>query len=296
MNVQIEFRLLRYFRAVAETLHFGRAAAQLGISQPPLSQQIKMLEEIVGYRLFDRTTRGVKLTPVGRFFLERANKLLEGLERDIEMARRLGEGQEGVLSVGFSGSIMYTRLPFAIERYRKLFPKVELHLQELVTTDQMTSLKEGILDVGFLRDGESDPAILLETLQKERFVAILPKRHRLARKQSLRPGELRDEPFVFFARKMGARAYDRTIACCEEDGFRPRIVQDTPQWPTAVRLIAAGLGVSIAPACVASLAMPDVVYKPLRSSRRTSVDIGTRQDFNLPVVSMFLTIIRKEFV
>jgi DNA-binding transcriptional LysR family regulator len=249
----------------------------------------------VGYRLFDRTTRGVKLTPVGRFFLERANKLLEGLERDIEMARRLGEGQEGVLSVGFSGSIMYTRLPFAIERYRKLFPKVELHLQELVTTDQMNALKEGILDVGFLRDGEADTAIVLEMLQKERFVAILPRRHRLARKQSLRPGELRDEPFVFFARKMGARAYDRTIACCEEDGFRPRIVQDTPQWPTAVRLIAAGVGVSIAPACVASLAMPGVIYKPLRSSHRTSVDIGTRQDFNSPVVSMFLTIIRKEF-
>jgi DNA-binding transcriptional LysR family regulator len=295
MRGQIELRHFRYFLAVAETLHFGKAAAQLGMAQPPLSQQIKTLENIVGYRLFDRTTRGVRLTAVGQYLLEQARKTLERVDQDIEMARRLGKGQEGVLSVGFSGSVMFTRLPFVIERYRRLYPKVELHLQELVTTEQMCALKEGALDLGFLRDGEQDSAVTIEPLISERFVAILPKQHPLAARTSLRPADLREEPFVFYARKMGPLAFDRMIACCEADGFRPRIVQDTPQWPTAVRLIAAGLGVSIAPACVSSLAMPNVVYKRLRSTHRTSVDIGIRRDFHSPVAAAFLTIIRQQF-
>jgi DNA-binding transcriptional LysR family regulator len=126
-------------------------------------------------------------------------------------------------------------------------------------------------------------------------VAILPKQHPLAGRKSLRPADLREEPFVFYARKMGPRAFDRMIACCESDGFRPRIVQDTPQWPTAVRLIAAGLGVSIVPACVSSLAMPNVVYKRLRSAHRTSIDIGIRRDLDSPIAEAFLRIIRRQF-
>ena len=295
MKRQIELRHLRYFSAVAETLHFGRAAEHLGMAQPPLSQQIKALESIVGHRLFDRTTRGVQLTTVGTYLFERAQQTLDRIDLDLDMADRIGRGQEGVLSVGFSGSIMMTRLPFLIEHYRRRFPKIELHLEEFVTAEQMTALKKGILDVGFLRDGEIDGDIQLETLLREKFVAILPCQHPLATKPSLRPADLRTEPFVFYARKMGPRAFDRTMACCEEDGFRPRIVQETPQWPTAVRLIAAGLGVSIAPACVASLAFPEVVYKPLRSRHRTSVDIGRRGGFNSAVVDVFLSVIREEF-
>ena len=295
MNSQIELRHLRYFLAVADTLHFGRAAAQLGIAQPPLSQQIKALEQIVGYRLFDRTTRGVRLTAVGEYLRERARTTLDRVHQDLDMARRLGKGQEGVLSVGFAGSVMFTRLPFVIERYRRLYPRVELKLQELVTAEQMCALKEGALDLGFLRDGEPDDAVAMQPLLSERFVAILPQGHRLAARASLRPAELREEPFVFYARAMGPLAFDRMIACCEADGFRPNIVQDTPQWPTAVCLIAAGLGVSIAPACVAGLAIPNVVYKPLRSRHRTSVDIGVRRNFHSPVAEAFLAIIRRQF-
>jgi DNA-binding transcriptional LysR family regulator len=159
MRGQIELRQLRYFLAVAEALHFGKAAAQLGMAQPPLSQQIKTLETIVGYRVFDRTTRGVRLTAVGQYLLERARKTLERVDQDMEMARRLGKGQEGVLSVAFSGSVMFTRLPFVIKRYRRLYPNIELHLQELVTAEQMCALKEGTLDLGFLRDGEPESAV-----------------------------------------------------------------------------------------------------------------------------------------
>jgi DNA-binding transcriptional LysR family regulator len=197
MKAQVELRHLRYFRAVAETLHFGKAAVQLGMAQPPLSQQIKTLEGMVGYRLFDRTTRGVQLTTVGQYLLLRAQKTLDRIDQDLDMARRIGLGQEGVLSVGFSGSIMMTRLPFVLEHYRRLYPKVELQLQEFVTAEQMAALKEGILNVGFLRDGEADGEIHLRTLLREKFVAILPYQHPLASRTSLRPADLRAEPFVF---------------------------------------------------------------------------------------------------
>jgi DNA-binding transcriptional LysR family regulator len=147
MKQEIEFRHLRYFLAVAEILHFSKAAAQLGMAQPPLSQQIRNLERIVGYPLFQRTTRGVKLTKVGQYFRERARNAVTQMQDDVEMARRLGSGQEGILTVGFSGSVMLTTLPKAIERYRRVYPKVELRLRELVTAEQMPSLLDGTLDL-----------------------------------------------------------------------------------------------------------------------------------------------------
>jgi DNA-binding transcriptional LysR family regulator len=295
MKSRIELRHLRYFLAVAETLHFGKAAARLGMAQPPLSQQIRTLENILGYRLFDRTTRGVQLTTVGRYFLERTRNTLERIDQDVKMTRRLGAGQEGVLAVGFSGSVMFTELPLAIEQYRRAYPKVELQLHELVTAEQISALKAGNLDLAFLRDGDPDDSIEMEPFLRERFVAILPKRHRLAEKSSLRPSDLQTEPFVFYARTMGPLAFDRMMACCEADGFRPRIVQDTPQWPTALRLIAAGLGVSIAPACVTSLVLPDIVYISLRSAHRTSIDIGRRRSLDNPAADAFLRIVHQQF-
>ena len=205
MNIkqEIELRHLRYFLAVAETLHFSKAAAQLGMAQPPLSQQIRSLERILGYPLFDRTTRGVRLTKVGQYFREGARNTLTKIHDDMAMARRLGSGQEGVLTVGFSGSVMLTTLPKAIERYRRLHPRVELRLRELVTAEQMPSLLDGTLDLGFLRDGEPRDGLSIESILRERFIAVLPARHKLAGCATIRPGDLRNEPFVLFARRMG---------------------------------------------------------------------------------------------
>jgi DNA-binding transcriptional LysR family regulator len=295
MKQEIELRHLRYFAAVAETLHFGKAAEQLGMAQPPLSQQIKSLERILGYSLFDRTTRGVRLTKVGRYFLERARDTLAKMRDDVEAARRLGGGREGILTVGFSGSIMFTVLPRAIKRYRRLYPGVELRLRELVTAEQIPPLLDGTLDLGFLRDGEQRDGLTLEQALREPFVAVLPARHKLAGKAAISPGDLRSEPFVLFARRMGALAFDRTVACCEAEGFRPNIVQDAPQWPTVVRLVAAGLGVSLAPACVANVVMPGVVYKKIRSRHWTSVDIGMKPTLSNPAAQAFLGIVRRQF-
>jgi DNA-binding transcriptional LysR family regulator len=295
MKQEIEFRHLRYFLAVAETLHFSKAAAQLGMAQPPLSQQIRGLERMLGYPLFDRTTRGVRLTKVGQFFRERALNTVAKMRADVEIARRLGSGQEGVLTVGFSGSVMLTTLPKAIERYRRLHPRVELRLRELVTAEQIPSLLDGTLDLGFLRDGEPHEGLSMESILQERFIVVLPSRHKLARNSAIRPGDLRNEPFVLFARRMGPLAFDRTLACCEAEGFRPNVVQEAPQWPTVVRLVAAGSGISLAPVCVATFAMPGVVYKKLRSRHWTSIDVGLKPDLDNPAVEAFLSIVRHQF-
>lgn len=295
MNSEIELRHLRYFVTVAETLHFGRAAFQLGIAQPPLSQQIRDLERRLGYALFDRTTRGVRLTRVGQFFLERARTTLAKMSDDVETARRLGSGREGALTVGFSGSIMFTALPKAIGQYRRLHPNVELRLRELVTAAQAPALLDGSLDLGFLRDGEPCEGLKLETILREPYVAVLPAGHKLKPRTAIFPRELKGEPFVLFARQMGTLAYDRTVACCEADGFRPRFVQDAPQWPTVLRLVSAGLGVSLAPACVASLAVPGVIFRRVRSTHRTSVDIGMKPKLDNAATEAFLAIARREF-
>ena len=295
MKQEVELRHFRYFLAVAETLHFSKAAAQLGMAQPPLSQQIRSLERILGYPLFDRTTRGVRLTKVGQYFRECARNTLTKIRDDMEMARRLGSGQEGVLTVGFSGSVMLTTLPKAIERYRRLYPRVELRLRELVTAEQMPSLLDGTLDLGFLRDGEPRDGLSIESILRERFIAVLPARHKLAGSATIRPGDLRNEPFVLFARRMGPLAFDRTIACCEAEGFRPNVVQEAPQWPTVVRLVAAGSGISLAPACVANFAMPGVVYKKVRSRHWTSIDIGLKPHLDNPAVEALLSIVRRQF-
>jgi DNA-binding transcriptional LysR family regulator len=295
MNSEIELRHLRYFRAVAETLHFGKAAERLGMAQPPLSQQIRNLERNLGYALFDRTTRGVRLTRVGQFFLERVRYTLAKVADDVEMARRLGRGQEGVLTVGFSGSIMFTVLPKAIGRYRREYPAVEFRLRELVTAEQIPALLNGALDIGFLRDGEPREGLTIEPILREPFVAVLSSGHRLASKVTISPAELKDEPFVLFSRRMGSLAYDRTVACCEEHGFRPNVVQDAPQWPTVLQLVAAELGVSLAPDCVRRIATGGVVFARVRSRHWTSVDIGRKAKLDNPAAEAFLRLARQQF-
>jgi DNA-binding transcriptional LysR family regulator len=203
------------------------------------------------------------------------------------MTRRLGSGKEGILTVGFSGSIMFTALPKVIERYRRLHPEVELRLRELVTGEQIPHLLDGTLDLGFLRDGEPLEGLVIEPMLREHYIAVLPTRHKLAARSAIRPADLRKEPFVLFTRQMGPLAFDRTVACCEAEGFRPNIVQYAPQWSTVVRLVAAGLGVSLAPACVAKVVMPGVVYRKVRSSHWTSVDIGMRTNASSPAMEAF---------
>jgi DNA-binding transcriptional LysR family regulator len=292
----LELRHLRYFVAVAEELHFGRAAARLHLAQPPLSQQIRRLEEILGYPLFLRTSRAVRLTAAGEVLLERARRTLGNVREDMEEARSVGRGDEGLLRVGFIGSGMLTPLPAMLGSYRSLYPKVQLHLSESYTAGIAQSLSRGTLDAGFLRDGGPIEGLHVEALFSEPFVAVLPVTHRLAERSMISPADLRDEPFVFFAQAAGALAYEKPISVCEENGFRPRVVQEAPQWLTILRLVGAGLGVSIAPACVRQIAGTDVSCPGLQGAKVVSdIELSFRRGEDRAVVNAFASVARESF-
>ncbi len=289
----IELRHLRYFVAVAEELHFGRAARRLHLAQPPLSQQIRKLEEMLGHSLFTRTSRAVKLTPAGEVFLERARSTLRKVHDDVEVARSVGRGEVGFLNVGFIGSGMLTFLPGMLGRYRRQFPKVNLQLREFYTAGVVRALMEGTLDVGILRDGGPADGIQVETVFSEPFVAAVPKRHPLAQHKTISAAELRDEPFVFFSRSASERAYAKTVSLCEEHGYRPHVVQEGPQWLTILRLVGAGLGVTIAPLCVERIAATDVVCRRIRGTRtRSDIELAFRSGDDREIVKTFCSLAR----
>ena len=291
--MDIELRHIRYFVAVAEELHFGRAARRLHLAQPPLSQQIRRLEEILGYPLFLRTSRQVKLTTAGETFLDRARSTLRKVQDDMEVARSAGRGELGLLTVGFIGSGMLTALPAMLGEYRRRHPRLKLQLRESYTSGVVQALLEGTVDVGFLRDAGPTEGLEVEPLFSEPYIAVLPRNHPLAQRKSLSAAKLRDEPFVFFSPGVGSRAYQKTVSVCEEHGFRPQVVQEAPQWLTILRLVGAGLGVTIAPACVERIAAPDVVCRRLKNSTvRSDVELAHRTGDERSIVQAFCTMAR----
>jgi DNA-binding transcriptional LysR family regulator len=296
MDGDIELRHLRYFVAVAEELHFGRAALRLHLAQPPLSQQIRKLEEILGYPLFLRTSRAVKLTSAGEVFLERAKRTLRSVQEDMDEARSIGRGEEGFLRVGFIGSAMLTPLPAMLGRYRRLYPKVNLQLHESYTSAVVQKLLKGELDAGFLRDSGPASGLQIEPLFFEPFIAVVPKTHPLARYQTISAKELREEPFVFFSPAAGTLAYEKPVSLCEEHGFRPRVVQEAPQWLTIMRLVGAGLGVTIAPACVKQIAAPNLVCLSLRNAMvQSNIELAYRTGEDRAVVEAIAIVARDSF-
>jgi DNA-binding transcriptional LysR family regulator len=275
MDNDIELRHLRYFVAVAEELHFGRAAARLHLAQPPLSQQIRRLEEILGYPLFVRTSRTVKLTAAGEVFLNSARRTLRNVKDDMEEVRSIGRGDVGSLRVGFIGSGMLTPLPAMLGQYRRQYPRVQLQLRETYTSGVVQSLLRGMLDAGFLRDGDPTEGIVTETLFSEPFVAVLPHTHPLATRTGISAGQLRDEPFVYFS---------------------PMAVQEAPQWLTILRLVGAGLGVTIAPACVRQIVAPNIVCLNLHGAKLNSdIELAYQANESRAIVKAFAEIARASF-
>jgi DNA-binding transcriptional LysR family regulator len=295
MDQDIELRHLRYFVAVAEELHFGRAARYLHIAQPPLSQQIRRLEEMVGYPLLVRTSRAVKLTEPGLALLERAKRTLARVSEDLAFTRRVGRGESGSLRVGFVGSGMQTKLPAVFGEYRRRYPGVELRLQETSTSSLIDSIRDGSIDAGFLRDGGPVGGLTVDALLEEKFIAVFPRHHRLARLSSVRAIQLKDEPFVFFPKSAGPTAWNRVMDLCKEQGFQARIVQEAPHWVTIVSLVGAGLGVTIAPACIRHVAGTTVVCRLLAGHGRTLIELARRSDEGSPVVAAFCLLAQKFF-
>lgn len=293
---EIEVRHLRYFIAVAEELHFGRAALRLHIAQPPLSQQIRRLEEMVGHALFLRTSREVRLTAAGEELLERARHTLRKMEADVSAVRKIGRGEAGTLTVGFIGSGMLTALPKMLGRYRRRYPQVDLQLRELYTAALIDTLLNGTVDVGFLRDAGPVDGLRVETLLAEPFMVVLPRKHPLAGQKSVAVKSLQHEPFVLFARAYGSAAWKKTMDLCQAQGFMPRVVQEAPQWLTIMTLVGAGLGVTIAPACVKQLSVPDTVCRKLRpQTDLTNLELACRAGEVRPIAREFSEMARETF-
>lgn len=264
----IDLRRLRYFVAVAEELHFGRAALRLGISQPPLSQQIRLLEEELGVRLLHRTQRSVMLTPAGGMFLKEARAVLAQAERAVATARRAGRGEVGELGIGFTASAAFsTVIPALLFRYRRRFPDVRLSLRELSSAEQIAALVGQHLDFGFMR-AETRPegasGLTAVELFRDPLVAVLPAGHRLASETgSLAVAALAREAFIMHPREMGTGIYDQVLGLCRAAGFTPDVAQEARENPTIVGLVAAGLGVAILAGSMRRMAMPGVAYRAL---------------------------------
>lgn len=278
----MNLRQLRYFVAVAEELHFGRAAVRLHISQPPLSQQIRNLEEILGVTLFTREKKRIELTFAGQVFLDSARKLLEQSQLAIHTARRAAKGEVGTLAIGYASSIPFTGLIGRVVReFRSQRPDVQLRIREMRAVDQIKALVERDIDIGFAREPllQTHPQVESRCVYHEAFVLAVPAEHPLSHKPSVRLTELRHESFVLYPRDCGTVLYDQVIHLCHEAGFVPNVIQETPQFASVLDLVSAGLGISIVPASTANATLPHVCFRPISDTvAHTAVSIVYRKE------------------
>ena len=289
----MDLRRLRYFVAVAEELHFGRAAERAGIAQPPLTQQIQKLENELGCRLLVRG-RKTALTEAGSALLQEARRILEQAERAAEVTRRAARGEQGELVVGAPPSVMLSALPSVIRKYRHAYPAVRFTLRELSTSAIENALRQGEIDVGFLRETRPQPPLTSQIMYTEPVVAVLPASHRLAERQRLAVEALRGEPFLFFPRRLGPAFYDKLISFCSQAGFVPEVVQEATQWQSVVCLVEAGMGVSLAPGCVERFRWRGVAYRPLQQLT-TVITACWRREEESATTRAFLKLARGEF-
>lgn len=287
----MELRHIRYFLAVAEEGHFTRAAAKVGIGQPPLSQQIKDLEEEVGARLFRRLPHGAELTPAGHAFLADVRGLPAATERATRSARRAARGESGAIRVGFTASSAFNAVvPAAIRTFRRAYPDVDLRLEEANTTTLVAALLRGDLDAVFLRPGgPGTQDLAMRVLSEEPLIAALPRAHPAAGEETLSLPDLRDDPFLLFPRPLGPTLFDAVVGACRAAGFEPLLGQTAPQIASIVNLVAAELGVSLVPASMAQLAVAGVAYRPLREEGlAVPLAIAHRRGDLSPIVRNFV--------
>jgi DNA-binding transcriptional LysR family regulator len=260
-----EMRQLRYFIAVAERLHFGRAAAALHISQPPLSRAIRSLEASLGVALFARTRRRVELTPEGARLLEEARRTLAQLQRVVLELRGMAAGEQGRLRIGFVSLADFGVLPGLLKAYKAARPGVALALREMLSPEQAAALMAGELDFGLLLPPLPETAVLEHlVVQREYFVAALPAQHRLAKERGrLAMSALAGESFVMVPRGIAPGLYDIVAGLAARAGISLNIAQEAIQMQTVVSLVSSGLGAAIVPASLANLGRRGVVYRPL---------------------------------
>jgi len=293
----MELRHLRYFVVLAEELHFGRAAARLGISQPPLSQQIRALEQDLKAPLFWRTNRRVELTDAGHALLLEARATLDQAERAAAVVGQAQRGQIGELRIGFAPSAPLIG-PFTatLLAFRKAAPAVRLVLDDQVSPQQIEALLQRRLHIGFVRSPTAPDlpeALAAVELYREALSVFLSADHPLARKRVVPLKALAEELFVFFPRSHGTSLYDQVFALCRKAGFAPRIAQEARANATILGLVAVGLGVSILPTSLRGIALANVACRALSPSGvPTSMWLVHRRHDQSPIAETFVTLAR----
>ena len=240
-------RQLRYFVAVAEELHFGRAAKRLGIAQPPLSQQIQRFERGIGAQLFERTRRSVRLTPAGEALLPEAREILSRADRALSMVQDIASGKAGTLSVGFVGSASMLVLPELLKAFRSAYPAVDLELIELSTNEQYVALREGRIQIGCVRTPQSAAPLASTLIARERLVLVMPDNLGQDIPDPVPLNAMSEAPFIMPPRRLGHSFHDTVRAVCARAGFSPNVVQEAIQMQTILGLVAAGIGVALVP-------------------------------------------------
>ncbi|BBU40765.1 LysR family transcriptional regulator [Aeribacillus sp. FSL K6-1121] len=296
----MELRHLKYFLTVAEDLHFGKAAARLNMAQPPLSLQIRQLEEEIGVPLFHRTKRKVELTKEGQLFLEKVNQIFKDLEEAVESVKRVNRGEVGKIAIGFISSSAYDILPTIIEHYRKAYPNIHIDLQQLTTREQLKALHEGAIDIGILCQPANikNDGIHFEVIRQERMMIALPEDHRLASGTSpIHLEELAGDSFILTGRKANQSHYDTVINSCYQAGFHPKVVQETQELPTVLSLVSSGMGVAIVPSSIQHVLKNKVVYRDIYNNPITTSTAFAWKSGNLsPTVHAFLNLMRKSVI
>jgi DNA-binding transcriptional LysR family regulator len=287
---------LRAFIAVAEELHFGRAAARLQISQSPLSQSIRALEAELGVRLLERTTRRVSLLPAGEAFLPRAREALAAATAAIDDARAAAAGELGRLAVGFTGSMTYALLPVLAKALRAQLPRLQLELHgEMLTPDQVDGLVSGRLDIGFLRPPLEYASLQFEPVGAEPLVVALPQSHPLARLDKVPVAKLENEPFITYPSHFRSVVHDAVAATCFENGFSPTVAMEVGETATLVSFVAADAGVALVPASAQLMTVGGAVYRTLLGSTHSvQIAMAWRRGDERPLLANVRQIIRSE--
>lgn len=285
----MDLRHLRYFVAVAEELHFTKAAERLHIAQPPLSKQIRQLEAEMGVTLLQRTNRHIELTDAGRVFLDKARQILQATSSAITETQRTQRGEIGKLAVGFFEHTSYTFLPPILRAYRQRYPTVEVLLRWFPVVEQVHALERGDVDISFVRPVAAFDDIASETLLKERFVLALPSDHHLAHADAVELSECAEERFIIYGQRMAPDFHAMIYRLCGLAGFVPQIALEVGQVYTTLGLVSSGAGIAFVPESVQRVRFENVIYRPLKDKQSDiEVLLAWKQSNRSPLLAAFV--------
>jgi len=288
---RVELRHLRYFVAVAEELHFGRAANRLHIVQPALSKQIISLERELGFELLDRS-HAIRLTRAGEVFYEEAHAILLRVDRAVQLTRATARGEAGTLAIGFIGPAMWSVLPAILREHRRRHPDLHFRIHELGSSEQLELLRDGTLDVGFVRSLVLDDVLVFEPVWRENFVIALPDDHRLAAVDAVDLAELQDETFIVLPRPNAPGVHDLHVGICLSYGFSPKTIEEGNS-PAALNMVAMGLGVALIPASLERANLKGMVCRPLdRPTPTIDLTVSYQRENATPTLAAFLETVR----